>query len=305
MSDTAQGLIAAWVGRQAPADGMRWLEERLGAVREDPSTRTIAIALGFVPRKLGRADLALSAADFEAADTARPGWTPRDWSVDNAARVLLLLAYAESIGASRDREWAAEFVATLTDLVRTADAAESVAYFRGLPLYPAADLLRDLSGEGLRTNMRIVFEAVAHHSPFPREQFDRQRWNQMVLKAIFIGSTLAPIQGLDERANEELAEILIDYAHERWAAGRLVTPELWRCVGPFATGRMLDDLARPFASTLAVERRAAALALAASPDPEARRMLADAPDLADAIGRGALTWTTLEPGLGREKEKTA
>ena len=67
----------------------------------------------------------------------------------------------------------------------------------------------------------------------------------MVLKALFVETTLAPIVGLDERANPELARILRDYAHERWAAGRPVSPELWRCVGPFATdAAALDDLDR-------------------------------------------------------------
>ena len=45
----------------------------------------------------------------------------------------------------------------------------------------------------------------------------------MVLKALFVESTLHPIQGLDARANEALAHMLCDYAHERWAAGRPVS----------------------------------------------------------------------------------
>ena len=55
----------------------------------------------------------------------------------------------------------------------------------------------------------------------------------MILKALFVGSTLAPINGLQQRANPELARILVDYALERWAAGRVVSDELWIPVRPF------------------------------------------------------------------------
>ncbi len=73
---------------------------------------------------------------------------------------------------------------------------------------------------------------MAHRNPYPSERFAENRWNHMVLKAIFVGSPLHPIQGLDARANPPLARMLCDYAHERWAAGRPVSPELLRCVGP-------------------------------------------------------------------------
>ena len=122
--------------------------------------------------------------------------------------------------------------------------------------------------------MKPVFEAVAHRSPYPREIFDESAWNQMVLKALFIGSELAPIQGLDERANPDLAGVLLDYAHERWAAGRWVSPELWRCVGPFAHGRALKDLERVAATGTTEERDAALQALRASPAAEAGAILA-------------------------------
>ena len=83
-----------------------------------------------------------------------------------------------------------------------------MALYRGLPLYPEPETFEWQVGEGLRTSMRAVFEAIAHRSPYPKENFSEDRWNHMVLKALFIGSTLAPIQGLDERANPVLAEIL-------------------------------------------------------------------------------------------------
>ena len=126
--------------------------------------------------------------------------------------------------------------------------SEQVAFYRGLPLYPEAQRLEAQAAEGTRTNMRAVFEAVAHRNPYPKEQFAENRWNHLVLKALFVGSTLHPIQGLDERANPTLARMLSDYAHERWAAGRPVSPELWRCVGPHADLEALADLQRVLAS---------------------------------------------------------
>ena len=163
-----------------------------------------------VPRRLGKDDLALTSDDLAAAQAARDGWDPVGWSVDEAARIALLCA-----AGSHNRPFAERF----TELCRTADVGEAIALYRGLPLYPEPEALETQAAEGVRTNMRAIFEAVAHHSPYPREQFDENRWNHMVLKALFIDSTLAPIQGLEDRANPELARILCDYAHERWAAG--------------------------------------------------------------------------------------
>ncbi len=141
--------------------------------------------------------------------------------------------------------------------------------------------------------MRAVFEAVAHRSPYPRERFAENRWNHMVLKALFVGSRLHPIQGLDERANPPLARMLCDYAHERWAAGRPVAPELWRCVGPHADAEALADLQRVLATGDTTERKAAALALAACPDARAKELLAAAPELAQAVADRSLTWDNL------------
>ena len=119
----------------------------------------------------------------------------------------------------------------------------------------------------------------------------------MVLKALFVGSTLHPMQGLEARANPELAKMLCDYAHERWAAGRPVSPELWRCVGAHADDAALGGLQRVLATGDGVERKAAALALAACALPKAKELLAAAPDLAAAIERGTLSWDELMPEL--------
>ncbi len=142
--------------------------------------------------------------------------------------------------------------------------------------------------------MQPVFEAVAHRNPYPKEQFGENAWNHMVLKALFIGSRLDPIQGLDARANPALMRMLCDYAHERWAASRPVTPELWRCVGPFADRAALADLERVLTTGNPLERQAAALALSTSPDGGAADILrTKAPDLAKAAAAGKPGWAAL------------
>ena len=288
MSEKPSELIRTWLRRQLPEPSIQWLDEQLAKLADDTSDRNLHIALGMAPRRLGKDDLALSQADADAASQARPGWDPDGWSVDEAARILILL----DAGGSGEL-----FAKRFTDLCRTADVAEAIALYRGLPLYPDPELLEPQAAEGVRTNMRAVFEAVAHRNPFPRERFDENRWNQMVLKALFIGSTMNPIPGLDERANSTLARILCDYAHERWAAGRPVSPELWRCVGPFAEDAPLADLKRVVETGEEPERKAAALALAASSAPEAKDMLAAMGDQALAIESGRLSWESLAQEL--------
>jgi hypothetical protein len=279
-----KNLLHRWLARQLPEPALAWLDEQLAKLGTAAGDRDLYIALGLVPRKLGKADLELSAAELEAARKARTDWDPRGWSVDQAARILILL-HAGGAGET--------FANRFVQLCRTADVAEAIAFYRGLPLYPDPPLLEAQAAEGTRTNMRAVFEAVAHRSPYPKEQFAENRWNHMVLKALFVGSALHPIQGLDERANPALARMLCDYAHERWAAGRPLSPELWRCVGRFADAEALADLQRVLATGSALERKAAALALAACPDAKARELLGQAPELAEAVARGELTWDNL------------
>ena len=285
MAPTPGELLSSWLERQLPPDSVQWLNGRREELRASFTDRALHITLGMIPRRLGKADLALDEAVLAAAREARRDWNPTGWSVADAARILVLV---ETAGAGDQ-----SFTDRFSDLCRTADVGESIAFYRGLPLYPDPASLEPQAGEGLRTNMRSVFEAVAHRNPFPREQFDTARWNHMVLKALFVDSTLHPIQGLDQRANVELAQILCDYAHERWAAGRPVAPELWRCVGPLATNFIVEDLARALAGSSDVERKAAALALSMSPSPEAKTVLGTAGELAKNVERGELTWETL------------
>lgn len=281
--DAMFGWLEARVGR----DDLAWLQDGQASLRaglagsEAQASRALYILLGRIPRRLGKAKLDLSERELDAARKLRPGWDPDDLSTDEAARLWVMLWLTD-----------AGFARRLEGLCRTAEVAEAVALYRGLPIYPHQAELEPVAAEGLRSNMRVVFEAVAHRSPFPQERFDEARWNQMVLKALFIGSALHPIQGLDERGNPELAAMLIDYAHERWAARRKVPAELWRCVGPFAH-IALPDFERALTSADPAERGAAALSIAQCKHPSAQALWAQHPQLRDMLERKQLSWASL------------
>jgi len=278
---TPRELLVRWLSRQLPADATAWLMKSAAQVESTGKDASVYLAVSLVTRKVGKADLALSEPDLREAEGARANWDPRGWSADQAARVLLVLVLQQD---------PSRLARVLEQLCNSADVSELVAFYRGLPLYPDQPRYLARATEGLRTNIKGAFEAIALRNPYPSEQFPEAAWNQMVLKALFVGSALWPIVGLDRRANAELARMLRDYAHERWAAGRPVSPELWRCVGPHATGAALKDLERVLREGTEPERRAAALALRASPDAGARPLLERDAALAKAVAGGELTW---------------
>ena len=286
MTKKTADLVQHWLESRLTPEQTDWFNGQLKKVEQSNSDRELHITLGLIPRRLGRADLSLTDTELADARTHVEGWNPNDWSVDIAARIVVMCQLAEQRGD--------DFGDTLADLCRNADLAESIALYRGVSLYPASTILDQQIGVGLRTNMRSVFEAIAHRNPYPAEHFDENRWNHMVLKALFIDSTLAPIHGLDKRANPELARILCDYANERWAAGREVTYELWRCVGPFASGDMVDDLERAVRTEDTREKSAALLALSVCSDPRAAIILNDHPEISARIANGSLTWDAIE-----------
>lgn len=287
MSEVAHVLLRDCLLRRLDSGRADWFNAQCTSLAQntsDTAQEELDIALGLAPRRLGKEPLALDAGDLAAANRAIAGWNPSGWTVSDAARILLLLAVP--LGKK-------SFAERFRSLCQTADMVELVTLYRGLPLYPEPQALLAQVGEGLRSNMRAVFEAIAHGNPYPKAHFDVHRWNHMVLKALFINSPLVPIYGLDERANAELAGIMCDFAHERWAAGRVVPFEIWRCVGPFAQGPMVDDLARVLQGGTTTERYAAALALQASPDSRAAQVLQLAPEITEELIRKKINWATL------------
>jgi hypothetical protein len=246
-------LADAWIAQKTDDRGIAWFRGVIHDVAHAANERALGVAIGLAPRRLGKADLALPLAELARAEALRPGLDLGDWSVDQLARVALMAASH----AGDDAAFASRF----DGFCATAEINELIALCRGLPVYPNPALIEPRAREAVRSGMKPVFEAVAHRNPYPRETFAEEAWNQMVVKAFFMGSTLWPIQGLDQRANPRLARMLVGLAQERWAAQRPVSGEMWRCVAPHADSEGVAALAHGWTAGNDKERLAIALAL--------------------------------------------
>lgn len=278
------GLLHRWLSQHVSKEGLTWLGEKREQIAGGAPERVFFTAFSAVPRYTGKKNLELTPQDLQAAEAIRAGWSPGHWSVEQAARTLLVLALPQ--------DNAQKYLQILEQLFTAADVGELVALYQSLPLLPYPERHCARAAEGVRSNMTTVFKAVALRNPYPADYFDNIAWNQMILKAVFVGSPLYLIQGIDRRANPELARMLTDYAHERWAAKRLVTPELWRSVGRFADSSILAAMEKVLTDPDPAQQEAAALACSECPLPQAQELLARHPDLQSAINQGRLTWSS-------------
>ncbi|MBI1247846.1 hypothetical protein GC197_08345 [bacterium] len=281
MSYTPKQLLENWILRQASDAGRAWLDGQREAIAAGDK-QALFMGFGFAPRKVGKVDLQLTERDLNDASEARPGWQPNTWTIDQAARVLMLM----SIPSEDD----AQYHTTIEKLFQTAEIREQICLYQALQLLPHQELFDDRLSEGTRTNIKTVFESIAHGNPLPKELMPEATWNQMVLKSLFIGAALDPIEGLDQRVNPELARMLIDYAHERRAAKRPIPVELWRVAAPFADEVALEDMKALFASGELLEQSAIALALVSTASDEADVILKSNPEVAARAERGEITW---------------
>lgn len=254
--DPIAARLCAWLAARLDAAALAWLQTQGEAVAAG-DRRALYTAFTRAPQVISRQDLRLSATEAATAAAVVPGFDPREWSLDQAARAWLLL--------TAPAETPTTYAALLEPLFRAADVRELIALCQSLPLlpHPAAHLAH--AQEALRSNMSSVFGAVALRNPYPAAHFAEHAWNQMILKALFIGAPLAHVVGLDTLANPRLTRMLVAYARERRAARRRVPGSLWHASAPYLDECDLDAVRLALESEDGDERNAAALAAAASP----------------------------------------
>jgi len=217
-----------------------------------------------VRRQGPAAPLFLSRVDFGAMATHYPGFSPRYWDSHVLRRAWLMTTIPEH-----------QTLELIRPLIDYGDLREQQAVYRGLPLVVNADAFGSLVALGVRTNILDVFQAIALGNPLPARLLDAPAWAQVVLKAIFMDQPLYRIHQLDARRSPELALTAVDFASERWAAGRHVHPELWRLVQGIDHPDVRAALRRAAEDEDPLTARAAALATREALDPTAWRELGE------------------------------
>lgn len=276
------GILARIIRENTVTEAWKWLHQK----REQAGdTGLFASAFMQIPRKVNRAFIKLTKEDAALISGLLNGFTIQGWTTDRLCRVWLLL----HVDATNEKE----YIHRIDKLFEAAEINEQVALYSALPVLAYPQHWQKRCSEGIRSNIGDVLAAIMLLNPYPAAYLSEPAWNQMVLKAFFTEKEVKDIIGLDERANPELANILIDYAHERWAAHRSVHPQLWRCVGKFISDKNFADIERVFRSENEIERAAALLACNDSSYAPARLLLEQDMPLKKRIETGGVTWDML------------
>jgi len=259
-----------------------WIENRLDLIIKSKSTKDLYLTYSLISGKIDPSKKPIITGinpelkDYLIAQNAK---------LLEIARIYLLIRALESDMAY--------FSAKVANLIQVADTSELATFLKYLILLPNAEDYRQVGVEALRTNIGTIFEAIALNNPYPSEYFNDQQWNQMYLKAAFMQLNLAEILDVEKRANSDLARIISDYAHERWAASRSIDPMFWRPVTGFLKGELLKDMDHLFKSKDQIENLAAALCCFYSQEPEATKLLEKYPDLIEKVANKSVTWENL------------
>lgn len=269
------------LSRQISNTGINWLNTVIYDLETNYTESSFMQWYSLVPRFTGTEKLFVSEKDTLDANKIRKGWHITNLTIDQTTRILLVLnAFQGNIS---------EYNKTLNKILSSGDLKEIDALFSALPLLPFPKEQCELALAGKRTNISSLFDRIALNNPFPSEYLDDDNWNQMILKAVFIESPLYKIYGLDKRMNIKLASMLFDYAKERKAAGRVITPELWRLVAPYAESSVLESIKQMFEQEL-IHKFSAALFCSSCSLPEAKTLIKSYPQLMERIKEEKINW---------------
>src|SRR5258706_2370923 len=195
-----------------------WLDEAVSRAARGELDALFA-AYTSAPKHTGRGLPQLPASERTTLASTAPGSLFDRWTADEAGRAVLLLTLAERTGTD-------QFATAAIECYERGDSREQQSWLKALPLLPGPESFLNVAIDACRTNILPQFECIACENPYPGRYFPDLNFNQLVLKAMFNGISLARIVGLNGRSNSELSRMALDYAAERRAAGRSVPADL-------------------------------------------------------------------------------
>lgn len=278
-------LLLTIIQRHLKPEPFQWLKEKGKLIRKETTATALSASFAAVPRKTGRLIIEVSANELHQIDQRYNGLTVTNWPLDKLCRLWLLLqvdAADESLYHNH-----------IESLFRHAEMNELSALYAALPVFAYPETWQFRTTEGIRSNIGTVLESIMYENPYPYQYLDEPSWNQLVLKAFFTDKDINRIMGLDKRSNKALSLILIDYAHERQAAHRMVNPLLWRLVSKFLDKDSIKDIEKLFDDAHVTVRRAAVLACYHSDYEPAKHLLEKEPLMLEAVKANQLNWNSL------------
>ncbi len=259
-----------------------WLEEKIKHIVDEQSVKDLYLTYSLIGTKIDSEENLEIATDSDVGKYLKT----QNANIRQVARIYLLVKILEA-----DTDF---FATKVANIIQVADTGELETFLKFLILLPDPVRYKTTAVDALRTNIATVFNAITYNNPYPSLFFNDQQWNQMYLKTAFMQGDLSAILDIDKRANTDLARIISDYAHERWAAGRDIDPYFWRPVSKFLNDTLLGDMKRLLASDNPVENKAGALCCYGSDNPEAKKALENHKELIAQIENNTITWENLK-----------
>ena len=260
-----------------------WLENKINDIISNESTKDLYLTYSLIASKIDTTkELLIPNKDSETSQYL----SNHQANYLELGRIYILVKVLEA-----NKEF---FTSKVSNIIQIADTTELETFLKYLILLPNPESFKSVAVDTLRTNITPVFDAISLNNPYPALYFDDKQWNQMYLKAAFLQRDLSAIVDIDKRANKDLARIISDYAHERWAASRDVLPYFWRPVGKFIDDSLLEDMKRLFESPNEKEQIAAALCCSLSDNNKAKDLFNENRILRQKVEQHLINWDTIK-----------
>jgi len=294
----AAEFLTGIVKSRVAAGGWQWLQEACLRCNDLKGKADFQMDFSAASRFSGKDPLNLTSDELGAMSEITD-LTCATWTTDEAARAMLLLECSQN--SSHE-----ESAKCIHECFRYSDKFELAALLKSLPLLPKPETFLHHAREACRSNIQDVFMAIAYDNIYPANFFSTDAFNQMVMKAFFMGIFINPILQLDETINEDLARMALDYMEEREAAGRAVPFDLWRVVAPATEPRVIPTLKKYLQHEDPLHRQAVAMSLTLSKNEQAKEMLtaalqreqnATTKEVIEKAVNHEIDWTILSEGV--------